>query len=91
MNFFHCLQTVIQSLEKQNIMVIIDNHVSKPMWCCSGNDGNGFFGDVYFSVAEWQQGWTIMATLFHDSPNVIAMSLRNELRGYNQNSADWDT
>lgn len=72
-------------------MVIIDNHVSKPMWCCSGNDGNGFFGDVYFSVAEWQQGWTIMATLFHDSPNVIAMSLRNELRGYNQNSADWDT
>ncbi|KAJ8438555.1 hypothetical protein Cgig2_024644 [Carnegiea gigantea] len=70
-------------------MVILDNHLSTPGWCCSSSDGNGFFGDQYFDPNLWIKGLTKMATLFKGNPYVVGMSLRNELRGPKQNSADW--
>lgn len=70
-------------------MVILDNHLSKPGWCCSSSDGNGFFGDQYFDPNLWIKGLKKMATLFKGNPYVVGMSLRNELRGPRQNSPDW--
>lgn len=70
-------------------MVILDNHVSQPGWCCSENDGNGFFGDKYFNPDLWIKGLTMMATMFKGVANVVGMSLRNELRGPRQNAPDW--
>lgn len=70
-------------------MVILDNHVTRPGWCCSNTDGNGFFGDQYFKPEEWVHGLTIMASLFRGVSNVVGMSLRNELRGPNQNVDLW--
>uniref|UniRef100_A0A0D9W6A6 Glycoside hydrolase family 5 domain-containing protein n=1 Tax=Leersia perrieri TaxID=77586 RepID=A0A0D9W6A6_9ORYZ len=80
---------VVSSLGENGVMVILDNHVSKPGWCCGNNDGNGFFGDTYFDPDVWVDGLTKMATMFAGATNVVAMSLRNELRGPRQNSADW--
>uniref|UniRef100_A0A0E0DF98 Glycoside hydrolase family 5 domain-containing protein n=1 Tax=Oryza meridionalis TaxID=40149 RepID=A0A0E0DF98_9ORYZ len=77
------------ALGENGVMVILDNHVSKPGWCCGNNDGNGFFGDAYFDPDVWVDGLTKMATMFAAVPSVVAMSLRNELRGPRQNSADW--
>ncbi|KAG6383510.1 hypothetical protein SASPL_156737 [Salvia splendens] len=77
------------SLAKKNVMIILDNHTSKPGWCCSNFDGNGFFGDVYFNPDLWIKGLTRVATIFNDTPHVVAMSLRNELRGSRQNVDDW--
>ncbi|GLT86556.1 hypothetical protein SLE2022_046900 [Rubroshorea leprosula] len=82
-------QAVVSSLDNNNIMVILDNHISKPGWCCSNFDGNGFFGDQYFNPDLWIKGLTRIATLFNGVPNVIGMSLRNELRGPKQNVNDW--
>ncbi|KAH9622448.1 hypothetical protein KSS87_016672 [Heliosperma pusillum] len=82
-------QAVVTSLSDNNVMVILDNHITKPGWCCSKTDGNGFFGDTYFDPNLWIQGLTKMATLFKDNPNVIGMSLRNELRGPKENANDW--
>ncbi|GMH27664.1 hypothetical protein Nepgr_029507 [Nepenthes gracilis] len=82
-------QAVVRSLEDNNVMVILDNHLSKPGWCCSRFDGNGFFGNVYFNPDLWIKGLTKMATLFKSSPYVVGMSLRNELRGPKQNVLDW--
>lgn len=82
-------KAVVSSLGENNIMVILDNHVSKPGWCCGNNDGNGFFGDAYFDPAVWVDGLTKMATMFAGVPNVVGMSLRNELRGPGQNTNDW--
>ncbi|KAJ3675309.1 hypothetical protein LUZ60_004351 [Juncus effusus] len=82
-------QAVVSNLAKNNLMVILDNHVSKPMWCCGRNDGNGFFGDEFFDPNVWIQGLTKMATLSNNMPNVIGMSLRNELRGANQTVDNW--
>lgn len=79
----------MSSLANNNVMVIIDNHISKPGWCCSNDDGSGFFGDQYFNPDLWIRGLTRMATMFKDTPNVVGMSLRNELRGNKSNVDDW--
>uniref|UniRef100_A0A0A9FKW9 Glycoside hydrolase family 5 domain-containing protein n=1 Tax=Arundo donax TaxID=35708 RepID=A0A0A9FKW9_ARUDO len=82
-------KAVVSSLGENNVMVILDNHLSKPGWCCSNTDGNGFFGDAYFDPDVWVDGLTKMATMFAGAPNVVGMSLRNELRGPRQNADDW--
>ncbi|KAL6882721.1 hypothetical protein ACP4OV_011411 [Aristida adscensionis] len=82
-------KAVVSSLGESNVMVILDNHVSKPGWCCANTDGNGFFGDAYFDPDVWVDGLTRMATMFAGVPNVVGMSLRNELRGPRQNANDW--
>ncbi|KAG6477189.1 hypothetical protein ZIOFF_066441 [Zingiber officinale] len=82
-------QAVVSNLGDNNVMVILDNHISKPGWCCKKTDGNGFFGDTYFDPNVWLEGLHNMATLFRSHKNVIGMSLRNELRGPRQNVEDW--
>ena len=80
---------VLDRLGQSNLLVLFDNHVSKAMWCCSDSDGNGFWGDQYFDPDQWINGLAFMAKKTLDRPFVVAMSLRNELRGPRQNEADW--
>ncbi|KAL5552754.1 hypothetical protein UlMin_040155 [Ulmus minor] len=91
LSLIEAFQAVVSSLGDNNLMVILDNHISKPTWCCSNYDGNGFFGDKYFNPDLWIKGLTRMATLFNGVRNVVGMSLRNELRGPKQNVNDWYT
>lgn len=84
-------RAVVRSLGEANVMVVLDNHVSRPGWCCGDDDGNGFFGDRDFDPDVWVDGLGTMATVFADAPNVVGMSLRNELRGPRQNPQDWYT
>ncbi|KAL5998253.1 hypothetical protein ACLOJK_009191 [Asimina triloba] len=84
-------QAVVSNLASNNIMIIIDNHISKPGWCCSRTDDNGFFGDKDFDPDTWVNGLTKMATMFKGAPNVVGMSLRNEPRGLRENPIDWYT
>ncbi|KAK9057768.1 hypothetical protein SSX86_022606 [Deinandra increscens subsp. villosa] len=76
---------VIDVITSFGIMVVLDNHVSEPMWCCSNSDGNGFFGDRYFNSREWVNGLSIVGQRYRNNRMVVAMSLRNELRGSRQN------
>ncbi|KAB8303540.1 hypothetical protein EYC80_004948 [Monilinia laxa] len=85
---------------KQQIYVHLDNHISKGTWCCSKNDGNSWFGDTYFDVANWKRGIAYMATRGAKWGNLMSMSLRNELREPSDNAtltstsynwADWYT
>jgi hypothetical protein len=46
---------------KQQIYILLDNHISKGMWCCSGTDGNSWWGDTYFHVENWTRGLAYMA------------------------------
>ncbi|CAN6268271.1 unnamed protein product [Urochloa humidicola] len=80
---------VVSALASKGIMVILDNQMTTPGWCCSRTDSNGFFGDKYFDPDEWLKGLSAMATMFNDTKNVVGMSLRNELRGPNQNVSLW--
>ncbi|KAI3779499.1 hypothetical protein L2E82_09220 [Cichorium intybus] len=80
---------VVSNLNENNVMVILDNHISKPGWCCNDNDGNGFFGDLYFDPEVWIKGIRRVAAIFKGYRNVVGMSLRNELRGYRQDIQTW--
>ncbi|KAK4264971.1 hypothetical protein QN277_026082 [Acacia crassicarpa] len=82
-------QWVVEKMGKEEVMVILDNHMTKPGWCCSNSDGNGFFGDRDFDPELWVEGLTKMASLFNGVSHVVGMSLRNELRGPKQNVNDW--
>ncbi|KAL2238275.1 uncharacterized protein LOC105164045 [Sesamum indicum] len=89
MNVVEVHKAVVNELGKNKVMVVLDNHVSQPKWCCSGADGNGFFGDAEFDPTEWLQGLAAVAGTYKGNSVVIGMSLRNELRGDRQNEADW--
>ncbi|KAJ4951820.1 hypothetical protein NE237_028652 [Protea cynaroides] len=80
---------VVDELGASGLMVVLDNHVSRPKWCCGADDGNGFFGDTYFDPEEWLQGLNIVANRFSGKSQVVGMSIRNELRGPNQTETDW--
>ncbi|KAF9596204.1 hypothetical protein IFM89_007886, partial [Coptis chinensis] len=82
-------KNVVSSLGNNNVMVILDNHITTPGWCCSLKDGNGYFGDKDFDPKLWIQGLSRMATMFKGTRNVVGMSLRNELRGKNVNVGLW--
>ncbi|KAK4429754.1 Glycosyl hydrolase 5 family protein [Sesamum alatum] len=89
LSLINAYQAVVGSLGKKKVMIILDNHTSKPGWCCGDSDGNGFFGDEYFNPDLWVKGLTRVATTFKTATNVVGMSLRNELRGRRQNVYDW--
>lgn len=59
---------VVDSLTTHGIMVVSDNHISQPRWCCSDDDGNGFFGDRYFDPQEWLQGISLAAQSLKGKP-----------------------
>ncbi|KAK5657509.1 hypothetical protein OQA88_3081 [Cercophora sp. LCS_1] len=78
---------VAASLAKHEIYILLDNHISKGMWCCSSNDGNSWWGDTYFHVANWTRGLSYMAKHASSWPALTSMSLRNEPREPSNNAA----
>eukprot|EP00249_Psilotum_nudum_P020475 c27720_g1_i1 orf=493-2166(-) len=82
-------KTVVSSLGEKGVMVVLDNQVSRPGWCCGESDGNGFWGDKYFDPKVWLNGLQTVASTFRSSAHVVAISLRNELRGPRQKVSDW--
>ncbi|KAH8673450.1 glycoside hydrolase family 5 protein [Xylariales sp. PMI_506] len=64
----------------QEVFVHLDNHISKGEWCCSDTDGNSWWGDTYFSTANWTRGLSYMANHGKSWTSLVSMSLRNELR-----------
>uniref|UniRef100_A0A0D3A6M1 Glycoside hydrolase family 5 domain-containing protein n=1 Tax=Brassica oleracea var. oleracea TaxID=109376 RepID=A0A0D3A6M1_BRAOL len=78
---FNAFQEVVSNLGQNGLMVILDNHLTYPGWCCSDNDLDAFFGYPNFDPVIWAKGLGKMATLFRNVTNVIGMSLRNEPRG----------
>lgn len=71
----------------QEIYVHLDNHISRGEWCCNTEDGNSWFGDTYFDVANWTRGLEYMANHGQSWPALVSMALRNELRSPDNNEA----
>ncbi|XP_054778445.1 glycosyl hydrolase 5 family protein-like [Prosopis cineraria] len=89
MTHVQVFEVVVRELGAHKVRVLLDNHVSKPKWCCNDDDENGFFHDRHFDPEEWTQGLTLAAKHFAGNSAVAAMSLRNELHGPRQNQGDW--
>ncbi|KAF2670185.1 glycoside hydrolase [Microthyrium microscopicum] len=77
---------VAEELGKAGILVHLDNHISKAMWCCGGNDGNAWFGDRDFDTERWIRGWKFMANHTKSWPTLASYGLRNELRSPDGNA-----
>ncbi|ESQ41662.1 hypothetical protein EUTSA_v10015466mg [Eutrema salsugineum] len=81
LSIFRAFQEVVSNLGQNGVMVILDNHLTTPGWCCSDNDLDAFFGYPNFDPLVWAKGLSKMAFLFRNATNVVGMSLRNEPRG----------
>jgi len=65
---------------KEGIFVHPDVHIGKAGWCCSHGDGGAWFDDELFPTDTWLRGLEYVARWAKQHPNVVSMSLRNELR-----------
>ncbi|UTT90264.1 hypothetical protein NDA17_002816 [Ustilago hordei] len=71
---------IAEEEKKQGMLMHLDNHISRAIWCCSHDDGNAWFGDMDFDVSKWHRGHRYMAEWAKKHSNIVSMSLRNELR-----------
>ncbi|GER30580.1 glycosyl hydrolase superfamily protein [Striga asiatica] len=83
-------EAVVKELGRKRLMVVLDNTISEPEWCCDGKDSNGFFGDSNFNPEEWLNGLRDVARRYKGNAAVVGMSIRNELRGSRQNLPDYN-
>ncbi|UPX17913.1 uncharacterized protein EKO05_0008240 [Ascochyta rabiei] len=78
----------------KGIFISPDVHVGKAQWCCSHIDGNAWFDDINFNATHWRRGISYVADWAKQHPNIVSMSLRNELReSWNKTDLyyNWDT
>lgn len=71
---------------KQQIYVHLDNHVSKAGWCCTLDDGNGWFDENHFDVEKWRRALSFMAAHVssdagYESPESRTWSINARLQG----------
>ncbi|KAK2614492.1 hypothetical protein N8I77_001312 [Diaporthe amygdali] len=71
---------IAKAAATKGLFVHPDVHVGKAQWCCSHIDGNAWFDDVNFNTTNWLRGLSYVANWAKDHPNIVSMSLRNELR-----------
>ncbi|KAI6283719.1 hypothetical protein MCOR28_004800 [Pyricularia oryzae] len=71
---------VAAELARQQIHIVLDNHISTGKWCCGADDGNAFWGDTQFSADLWVRGLEYMAKHGKKWQALTSMSLRNEPR-----------
>jgi endoglucanase len=88
------LDAVIAALAHEGLVVILDNHVSTAIWCCSNTDGNMLWYNSTYPESSWLADWQTMAMRYLNQPAVVAADLRNELRGpvtwgTNDATTDW--
>lgn len=81
----------VEALTNNNVMVILNNHISDAIWCCGDDDGNGLWYNKNFSTIDWL--FTIVSMSFRYKFNrmVVGVDLRNEIRNDNKNNlyANW--
>lgn len=93
---------VADALAAENVLIILDNHLSRASWCCGMEDGNGWWDSAsgyseensrYFNTEEWIEGLGRMAKWAAKHSNVVGSALRNELRAADgqdgNNHEDW--
>jgi len=70
----------VESLTEAGVAVILNNHISDAMWCCSNEDGNGLWHNKNYTADQWQQAVVGMSRRYVENPLVIGNDLRNEIR-----------
>ena len=56
----------VGALAKAGVMVILNNHISDAMWCCSPFDKNGIWHNDNYSDEQWINAVTSMSGRYKD-------------------------
>ncbi len=80
MHALDILDQVVSTLAANHLMVILDNHVSDAIWCCSNSDGDGLWYNTTYPETSWIHDWQGMVSRYASQPDVIGVDLRNEPR-----------
>ncbi len=88
------MDAVVAALAKAQIMIILDNHMSRADWCCSETDDNGLWYNAEYPEEKWLADWQALVRRYENQPWVVGADLRNELRsgaqwGGNDPKLDW--
>ena len=70
---------VVEALTDAGIFVILNNHTTHPMWCCS-YDHDGLWYTSDYSEERWLDDWAFMARRYIANTRVVGADLRNEIR-----------
>jgi hypothetical protein len=70
---------VVEALTDAGILVILNNHTTHPMWCCS-YDHDGLWYTSDYSEERWLDDWGFMARRYLGNTRVVGADLRNEIR-----------
>eukprot|EP01113_Clastostelium_recurvatum_P046556 TRINITY_DN8178_c0_g1_i1.p1 TRINITY_DN8178_c0_g1~~TRINITY_DN8178_c0_g1_i1.p1 ORF type:complete len:330 (-),score=24.07 TRINITY_DN8178_c0_g1_i1:355-1302(-) len=74
------LDILVDTLASSNILIMLDNHMSRADWCCNNNDGNGLWYNANYTLTQWQADWRFLVSRYKNIPQVALVDLRNELR-----------
>ena len=77
---FEIWSDIAEAAAERGLYIHPDVHVHQARWCCSHTDGNSWFGDVHFDIAQWHRGLEYVARWAAGHRAIASMSLRNELR-----------
>eukprot|EP00434_Breviolum_minutum_P003860 symbB.v1.2.003394.t2/scaffold190.1/size276550/19 len=81
MSVLKILNATIHALATARIMIILNNHQGKAMWCCSEEDGEGLWFSEDYSESDWLRSLQMLGRQYSQEPYVIGYDLRNEPRG----------
>lgn len=91
---FEIWNDITRLAASKGIFISPDVHTGKAQWCCSHIDGTAWFDDIHFPADNWRRGLSYVANWAKQHPNIVSMSLRNELReSWNDTTLyyNWDT
>ncbi|ROV86942.1 hypothetical protein VMCG_10766 [Cytospora schulzeri] len=88
---FEIWDHITKAAYSRGLYIHPDLHIGKAQWCCSHEDGNSWFDDVIdmipiltvpaeFNTSNWHRALAYVASWAKTHPNVVSISLRNELR-----------
>eukprot|EP00088_Acartia_fossae_P046304 TRINITY_DN4998_c0_g1_i2.p1 TRINITY_DN4998_c0_g1~~TRINITY_DN4998_c0_g1_i2.p1 ORF type:complete len:374 (-),score=39.35 TRINITY_DN4998_c0_g1_i2:51-1172(-) len=81
----------VKSLTDQGLIVILNNHISTAMWCCSMDDGEGLWYTDEYPTEMWEDCLVQLTARYLDNPLVAGFDLRNEVRPSHGVLAEWGT
>jgi len=70
------MDAVIAALAREQILVILDNHVSRADWCCKDDDGNGLWYNAEYPKKNGLADWSAIVTRYRRQPWVVGADLR---------------
>lgn len=79
LNSMAVLDATVGALNRSGLLIVMNNHNSKPGWCCDLDSEEGLWATSAYSATTWLEVLGTVATRYVGVPRVVGMDLRNEI------------